>query len=332
MRFFVSNMEGYDSNGLILVFLSDVLLYCIYDMENNKKKWRSKMAKLYFKFGAMGSSKTANALMTAFNYEEKGQNVLLLKPSIDTRDDEVDENGERIAIMKSRIGLSRTARLIEQGDNLIQLFKEIVESKTIDAIICDECQFCTEKQINQLKYLAEYENVPVLCFGLRSDFQTKLFPGSKRLFEIADSISEIKSICKCGNKAIVNARLDADGNIITEGEQVEIGGNEKYEAMCWKCWNDAKGKKSQNESELNECEYFTIVGYDKDGDVYVELGQEVYFSLAVKSARNFVQSMKKGKLKRTCSDGHEEPLDGIAVCINWNQDDERFIWYSYDEE
>ena len=198
------------------------------------------MSKLYFKFGAMGSSKTANALMTVFNYEEKGNCVLLLKPSIDTRDDATDVEGRRIAVVKSRIGLYNTANVIEPNDNVRQYVEDLLKTKQIDVIVCDECQFFTEEQIDQFKYIAEYKNIPVLCFGLRSDFQTKLFPGSKRLFEIADSISEIKSVCKCGSKAIVNARRDAVGNVITEGEQVEIGGNEKYEAMCWKCWNDLK--------------------------------------------------------------------------------------------
>lgn len=191
------------------------------------------MAKLYFKFGAMGSSKTANALMTKFNYEEKGSKVWLIKPEIDNRDDYVDDSGNRIIIIKSRIGLSAVATAISQDVNIIDLFDE---QDHIDAIICDECQFLTEEQVNQLKHIAEYENIPVLCFGLRSDFRTKMFSGSKRLFEIADSISEIKSICKCGRKAIVNARFDANGDVLIDGSQIEIGGNERYESMCWKCW------------------------------------------------------------------------------------------------
>lgn len=200
------------------------------------------MSKLYFKFGAMGSSKTANALMTIFNYEEKGKNVLILKPSIDDRDDTVDENGRRIGIMKSRIGLSNVANVIQENDDIVTYVDNLLQSKKIDVIVCDECQFFTEKQIDDFKYIATYKDIPVLCFGLRSDFQTKLFPGSKRLFEIADSISEIKSICTCGQKAVVNARFDEDANLITEGEQIDIGGNEKYESMCWKCWNDLKQK------------------------------------------------------------------------------------------
>lgn len=204
------------------------------------------MSKLYFKFGAMGSSKTANALMTRFNYLEKNHSVWLIKPQTDTRDDYTDESGKIVTVVKSRIGLEAPANVIKDKADITELFKtanadivindNVVKTQKIDVIICDECQFFTEDQIDQLKYIAENENVPVICFGLRSDFRTKLFPGSKRLFEIADSITEVKSICECGKKAIVNARFDGNGNIVTDGAQVEIGGNEKYKSMCWSCW------------------------------------------------------------------------------------------------
>lgn len=204
------------------------------------------MSKLYFKFGAMGSSKTANALMTRFNYLEKNHSVWLIKPQTDTRDDYTDESGKIVTVVKSRIGLEAPANVIKDNADITELFKTanadivindtVVKTQKIDVIICDECQFFTEDQIDQLKYIAENENVPVICFGLRSDFRTKLFPGSKRLFEIADSITEVKSICECGKKAIVNARFDGNGNIVTDGAQVEIGGNEKYKSMCWSCW------------------------------------------------------------------------------------------------
>ena len=204
------------------------------------------MSKLYFKFGAMGSSKTANALMTRFNYLEKNHSVWLIKPQTDTRDDYIDESGKIVTVVKSRIGLEAPANVIKDKDDITELFKTasadivindtVVKTQKIDVIICDECQFFTEDQIDQLKYIAENENIPVICFGLRSDFRTKLFPGSKRLFEIADSITEVKSICECGKKAIVNARFDCNGNIVTDGAQVDIGGNEKYKSMCWSCW------------------------------------------------------------------------------------------------
>ena len=204
------------------------------------------MSKLYFKFGAMGSSKTANALMTRFNYLEKNHSVWLIKPQTDTRDDYTDESGKIVTVVKSRIGLEAPANVIKDNADITELFKTanadivindtVVKTQKIDVIICDECQFFTEDHIEQLKYIAENENVPGICFGLRSDFRTKLFPGSKRLFEIADSITEVKSICECGKKAIVNARFDGNGNIVTDGAQVDIGGNEKYKSMCWSCW------------------------------------------------------------------------------------------------
>ncbi len=204
------------------------------------------MSRLYFKFGAMGSSKTANALMTRFNYLEKNHSVWLVKPQTDTRDDYTDEKGNIVTIVKSRIGLEAPANIIKENDNITELFKTanadivindaVVKTNKIDVVICDECQFFTEEQIDQLKYIAENYDIPIICFGLRSDFRTKLFPGSKRLFEIADSIAEVKSICDCGKKAIVNARFDGNGNIVTDGAQVDIGGNEKYKSMCWSCW------------------------------------------------------------------------------------------------
>ena len=194
------------------------------------------MSKLYFKFGAMASSKTANALMTRFNYEEKGNHVWLIKPDLDNRDDYVDDNGIRVTVVKSRIGLSAVADVVARDEDILRRFASVRDSAPVDVIICDECQFLTAEQVDQLKYIAECCDTPVLCFGLRSDFQTKLFDGSKRLFEIADSITEIKSVCRCGKKAIVNARLGADGRVVVEGDQIEIGGNDKYEGMCWGCW------------------------------------------------------------------------------------------------
>ena len=182
------------------------------------------MAKLYFKYGAMGSSKSAQALITKFNYEERGMKVWLIKPSTDDRDG--------AEVIKSRIGLMETAVAIKAEDSVL---KHFLQCEQADVVIADECQFFTAGQIDELRYIVDQYDIPVLCFGLRTDFQTKLFPGSLRLFEVADSISEIKTICSCGNKAIVNARLDSDGKVLSEGEQVFIGGNESYIAMCHKC-------------------------------------------------------------------------------------------------
>ena len=210
------------------------------------------MAKLYFKFGAMGSSKTAQALMTKFNYEEKDKRVLLVKPSTDTRDDVTDEAGRTKAIVRSRIGLFAEAVAVGPNDSMKALLESQSQVSPIDVIIVDEAQFLTVKQVNELKDLADFSDIPVLCFGLRTDFQTKMFPGSKRLFEIADSITEIKSICRCGRKATVNVRFDGSGEIITEGDQVLIGGNDRYVGMCYKCYIRLIDEKKKNKEFLNQ--------------------------------------------------------------------------------
>ena len=184
------------------------------------------MAKLYFKFGAMGCSKTAQALITKFNYEERNMKVLLLKPAIDDRDG--------ANTVKSRIGLQEDAVTVKESDNVYELYLE--NYSDCNVIIVDECQFLTPEQVDQLADIVIEKDIPVMCFGLSTDFTTHLFPGSKRLFEIAQSISEIKSVCTCGAKATVNARIDARGRIVTSGSQVLIGGNDSYVAMCRKCW------------------------------------------------------------------------------------------------
>ena len=185
------------------------------------------MAKLYFKYGAMGSSKTAQALITKYNYEENDLNVWLLKPSADARDG--------AQILRSRIGLEASAEIISPEMDIFRRF-ETEKLGQVDVIIVDECQFFTSRQIDQLREIVDAYNLPVMCFGLRTDFQTKLFPGSRRLMEVADSILEIKTICDCGAKATVNARIDGNGHIVTEGAQVVLGGNDSYIAMCHKCY------------------------------------------------------------------------------------------------
>lgn len=183
------------------------------------------MAKLYFKYGAMGSSKTAQALITKYNYEENGMRVWLIKPSADDRDGAI--------ILRSRVGLEAPTEVIAPEADIRELFAK--QEKT-DVIIVDECQFLMPEQIDQLREIVDAENVPVLCFGLRTDFRSTLFPGSRRLFEVADTITEIKTICDCGAKATTNARVGEDGYIVTEGAQILMGGNDRYIAMCHKCW------------------------------------------------------------------------------------------------
>ena len=185
------------------------------------------MAKLYFKYGAMGSSKTAQALITKYNYEENDMKVWLIKPSADTRDGK--------AILRSRIGLEAEVEVMTPETDIAKRYEELLDEH-FNAVIVDECQFFTEKQIDQLRSIVNDHGVPVMCFGLRTDFQTKLFPGSRRLMEVADTIQEIKTMCDCGAKATVNARIDGTGHIVTEGAQVVLGGNDSYIAMCHKCY------------------------------------------------------------------------------------------------
>ena len=196
------------------------------------------MAKLYFKYGTMGSSKSAQALITKFNYEEKGMRVWLIKPSTDTRDG--------ADLVKSRIGLSQRAEVIAPGEDIREAFHK---SGKRDVIIADESQFFAPEQIDALREIVDKENIPVLCFGLRTDFRTRFFPGSMRLMELADSITEIKTVCACGAKATVNARIDARGRIVTDGEQVLLGGNDRYAAMCHRCW---RRKIAEQRGETDE--------------------------------------------------------------------------------
>lgn len=184
------------------------------------------MAKLYFKYGAMGSSKTAQALITKYNYEENDLKVWLIKPSADTRDGK--------SVLRSRIGLEAAVEVILPEADIFRRFEG--KKDRCDVIIVDECQFMTEKQVDELRRIVDDCDIPVMCFGLRTDFQTKLFPGSRRLMEIADTIVEIKTICDCGAKATVNARIDSSGHIITQGAQVVLGGNDSYIAMCHRCY------------------------------------------------------------------------------------------------
>ena len=196
------------------------------------------MAKLYFKYGSMGSSKTAQALITKYNYEENGMHVWLIKPAADERDGAI--------ILRSRVGLEAPAEVVPPHSDIYELYRS--REKT-DVIIVDECQFLTPAQIDQLRDIVDVENIPVLCFGLRTDFLTHMFPGSMRLMELADSITEIKTVCACGSKATVNARLDASGTILTTGSQVFLGGNDSYVAMCHRCWR--KKIQAQQKSNLN---------------------------------------------------------------------------------
>lgn len=190
------------------------------------------MSKLYFKYGAMGSSKTAQALMCKFNYEQVGHNVLLLKPSIDTR----DKSGDKI-VVKSRIGLTSDCTAFDRDTNLYKLIFSLNQFRDNSVVIVDECQFCTKEQVDELKEVSIH--IPVLCYGLLTNFKTELFEGSKRLVEISDSLMEIKMVCTCGKKATVNARF-VGGNLAVDGEEIVVGGNESYKAICYHCYTTLK--------------------------------------------------------------------------------------------
>ena len=181
------------------------------------------MAKLYFRYSTMNSSKTAHALMVAFNYHERGKKALLVKPVTDNREG-------TDPVISSRIGISMPAVF---STDFAQMTDEQICA--YDCIVVDECQFLAPEEIDRFADIADRLNVPVICYGLRTDFQARLFPGSRRLFELADQIEEIKTICWCGRKAIINARI-MNGKILTDGPQVLIGGNDSYVALCRKHW------------------------------------------------------------------------------------------------
>ncbi len=190
--------------------------------------------KLYFRYGTMGSAKTALLLTTAYNFEERGMRYVCLKPIIDTR--------EERNVIHSRIGIERECKWIMTDTDLYQLAQRLCEEAgcLIEWFLIDEAQFLTASQVDQLARLVDDYGVNVICYGLRTDFRTHLFEGSRRLFEIADTIDEIKSTCTCGRKTIVNARLGANGDMVEEGAQVEIGGDDKYIAVCRNCWRNKR--------------------------------------------------------------------------------------------
>ena len=199
------------------------------------------MAKLFYTYGVMGSSKSLRLLAMAHGFDEKNIPIVVFKPSADTRDG-VDK-------VKSREGLERECICVDSDINLYELvndFNHVImatQGKELKWILVDECQFLTEEQIDQLSDIVDYLGINVMCYGLRTDFKSKLFPASKRLFEMADEIEEIKTTCECGKKASINARFSEDGTIITEGNQILVGGDDLYHAICRKEWKDLIRKK-----------------------------------------------------------------------------------------
>ena len=189
------------------------------------------MAKLYFRYSAMNAGKTTQLVQVKYNYQERGQNVLVLKPSIDNRD-----GANKI---RSRIGIECDAIILNSDTNLVTLVRNYQEKDKIDCILIDEAQFLTKKQVLELCTVVDDLNIPCMAYGLRSDFKGNLFPGSDALLALSDSIEELKTICWCGKKALMNTRL-LNGKAVFEGEQVQIGGNESYISLCRKHWREGK--------------------------------------------------------------------------------------------
>lgn len=192
------------------------------------------MAKLYFRYGAMGSSKTANALMVAYNYKERGKRVLLAKSKLDTRE---------MGVLHSRIGLEQPCIYVEE---LVEMPLEKLAS--YDCVIVDEAQFCKKEDVEFFTYLVDKLDIPVICYGLRTDFQMNLFEGSMWLLAWADKIEELKTVCWCGSGARCNARIDSSGNMVSSGEQVELGANERYISLCRKHFIERKTGPDEKEN------------------------------------------------------------------------------------
>ena len=239
------------------------------------------MAKLYFRYGAMGSSKTANAIMVQYNYHERGQNALMIKPCLDNRD------GERI--VGSRSGLSAPCIYMEEIDS--------VDLSAYNCVIVDEAQFLKKAQVQKLVDIVDNMNIPVICYGLRADFRGELFEGSTWLMAWADTIEEIKTVCWCGRKAICNARV-IDGKVAREGEQIVLGGNESYVALCRRHWTSGElAPMEVRKISINKKAYLPLLleadpsevmidRYLEDGEMYVLLANGQAAGVAVVGQAN----------------------------------------------
>ena len=188
------------------------------------------MAKLYFSYSTMNAGKSTVLLQASHNYGERGMKTMLFTAELDNR--------SKVGNISSRIGLSEKASTFNNDDNLFSSVEERLSTDKISCVFVDEAQFLTEKQVWELSDVVEILNIPVMCFGLRTDFQGKLFEGSSNLLAIADELKEIKTICHCGKKANMVVRVDSNGKVLKEGAQIEIGGNEKYISLCRKHWKN----------------------------------------------------------------------------------------------
>lgn len=189
------------------------------------------MAQLYYRYSTMNAGKSIELIKVAYNYEERGKRVLTLAPSVDDR--------YGMGLITSRIGLQREAIIVNDDTNILDLFIARNEDKKIDCILLDECQFLKKHHVEELAEIVDSYDVPVLAYGLKNDFRNELFEGSYYMLVYADKIEEIKTICWCGRKATMVARL-VDGKIVKQGEQIQIGGNEMYVSLCRKHYNDGR--------------------------------------------------------------------------------------------
>ncbi|RLV58488.1 thymidine kinase [Parashewanella curva] len=188
------------------------------------------MAQLYFYYSAMNAGKSTSLLQSSYNYRERGMNTLVLTAAIDDR--------YGVGKVASRIGLETEANIFGADSNLIELVDASIKDQDIHCILVDESQFLTKEQVKQLTHVVDNMDIPVLCYGLRTDFQGELFTGSQYLLAWSDKLVELKTICHCGRKANMVVRLDGNGNVMKEGEQVAIGGNESYESVCRKHYRE----------------------------------------------------------------------------------------------
>ena len=191
------------------------------------------MAKLYFYYSAMNAGKTTTLLQSSHNYAERGMTTLLLKPLIDDR--------EGLNVIRSRVGLEAEAKNFEKDDNLLQTIEAQQKTKSLNCVLVDEAQFLTRDQVIQLGNVVDRLEIPVLCYGLRTDFLGELFEGSRSLLAWADELREIKTVCHCGKKAIMTVRLNEEGKPLQAGEQIQIGGNESYVSMCRRHFKSSLG-------------------------------------------------------------------------------------------
>ena len=222
------------------------------------------MAELVFYYGPMGSAKTANALIGHYNALKLGRKVWLIKPAVDNRDDKIVTDGSRITMIRSRLGIEAQAEAISLQDH-------IQPPADTDLIIFDEAQFLQSWQVDELNAIAKTFNIPVLCYGLRTDFRTNFFVGSSRLFEVADRLYELETVCACGKKAIFTAKF-VESRIVTTGDQIDIGGDERYQAVCYACYHQAI-------QELSSSKNFSISA--KEGNNQPQLKDQSYLDLSM---------------------------------------------------